>query len=232
MERGDDTWSMAMEDLPRRLAHDLAELAAMIRTQQWTCLMGRGFTGEDVEFFASDLVREGFVTPAALRLVAPPRFRPLEDALALLDELLDELQCPSLEDLAEWWPEECFEERYPTPARVVGHTEALWLALVDACPALASSYDPYETNFYTAGLIAKGFVRLLTDGDHDEELRTVLQILDDQADDERLAEVIGAGVLEYLERELAEHPPGRASEFRSILDPEVRRLWDQLTTSQ
>jgi len=220
-----------MEDLPRRLAHDLAELAAIIRTQEWTRLAGRGFTGEDVEFFASDLVGEGFATPAALRLVAPPRFRPLEDALALLNELLGELQCPSLEELAGWWPEERFEERYPTPAQVVGHTEAMWLALIEACPALASSYDPYETSFYTAGLIAKGFARLLADGDHDEELRRVLQILDDRADDERLAEVIGAGVLEYLARELAENTPGRASEFRSILDPELRRLWDQLTPS-
>jgi hypothetical protein len=214
---------MAMEDLPHRLAWDIAEAAAGIRDSKVPVDKMGWFRGDTLEYVANDVIREGLGTPAAYELTPPPRFRPLPVAIPLFERLLEELGCPSVEGLAAWWPEDQFNAKYPQPARTIGRTERLWLAVSRASSAFAASYEPLETDFYTAGELGRVLAQLFTDGGHEAEIGAASAVLTQPlaADDDDVGELISTAI-EWFHDKVVEREPARWAEAEALLPLSLR----------
>ena len=212
-----------MEELPYRLAWDLAETAADIRDLKVPVDKMGWFSGETLEWVAGDVIREGLGTPAAYELIAPPRFRPLTTALPLFEQMLSELGCPSVDGLAAWWPEEEFNAQYPHPARTIGRTERLWFAVCHVSPAFTLRFEPLERDFLTAGELGRTLADLFEEGGNEAEIRSVATVLDDAdlAEEDNLGELISKAV-EWFRTEVSRDGAPRWAEAERLLTPRIR----------
>jgi hypothetical protein len=214
-----------MEDLPFQLAWNLAELASQIRDGGLPVDRdGSGqLSGQTLEWLADQVILEGLGTPAAYELIAPPRFRLLPEILPTFEQMLVELGCPSVEGLAEWWPEEQFMARYPQPSARIGRAEAMWLAVCRVSPAFRSRYERLETGFYTAGELGRTLADLFQAGGHEDEIRAVFTTLDETltTDDSYLIELVSSSI-DWLQDKVTEDTTFRWAEIVVLLPPRFR----------